>query len=160
MQLLFQIEKMDIKGFNPLKEIGFIIARTHRTMLNILQQRLSDNGFDITSEQAIVIMTLYQKDGIAQQEIATAVFKDKSSVKRLIDNMERKNWIVRVPDKNDRRNKLIYLTHGGKALREKISEVAICVLSDAQEDIDIEEIKICKKVLEQIFNNLRKNNAV
>ncbi|MFT5833926.1 MAG: DNA-binding MarR family transcriptional regulator [Cognaticolwellia sp.] len=149
---------MDIKSFNPLEQIGFLIARTHRTMLNTLQQRLADNGFDITSEQAIIIMTLYQEDGIAQQEIANAVFKDKSSVKRLIDNMERKNLIVRVPDQNDRRNKLIYLTHGGKALREEMSKVAICVLNDAQENIDKEEIKICKKVLRQIFNNLNNLN--
>lgn len=149
---------MNIKDFNPLKEIGFIVARTHRTMLNTLQQRLVDNGFDITAEQAIIIMKLYQKEGISQQELSDALFKDKSSVKRLIDNMERKNLIVRIPDQNDGRNKLIYLTHGGKALREQMTEVAICILDEAQENIDIEEIKICKKVLNQIFNNLSKNN--
>lgn len=150
---------MNIKDFNPLKEIGFIVARTHRTMLNTLQQRLVDNGFDITAEQAIIIMKLYQKEGISQQELSDALFKDKSSVKRLIDNMERKNLIVRIPDQNDGRNKLIYLTHGGKALREQMTEVAICILDEAQENIDIEEIKICKKVLNQIFNNLSKNNT-
>lgn len=149
---------MDVKNFNPLNEIGFIIARTHRIMLNTLQQRLADNDFDITAEQAITIMKLYQKEGIAQQEIADALFKDKSSVKRLIDNMECKNLIVRVPDKDDRRNKLIYLTHGGKMLRAKMASVAICLLDEAQSNIDEEEIKICKKVLFQIFNNLSKNN--
>ena len=148
---------MDLKEFNPLEQIGFLIARTHRTMLNTLQQRLGDNGFEITAEQAIIIMTLYQTDGIAQQEIANAVFKDKSSVKRLIDNMERKDLIVRVPDQNDRRNKLIYLTHKGKTLRAEMANVAICVLNEAQENIDTEEIKICKKVLGQIFNNLNNN---
>jgi DNA-binding MarR family transcriptional regulator len=150
---------MDVKKFNPLNEIGFLIAKTHRTMLNTLQQRLVDKGFDVTAEQAVIIMKLYQQDGIAQQEIADAFFKDKSSIKRLIDNMERKDLIVRVPDKNDRRNKLIYLTHGGKVLREKMETVAVCVLNDAQEKIDTEEIKICKKVLGQIFDNLYKNNT-
>jgi DNA-binding MarR family transcriptional regulator len=149
---------MDTKDFNPLKEIGFIVARTHRTMLNTLQQRLVDNNFDITAEQAIIIMKLYQKEGISQQELSDALFKDKSSIKRLIDNMERKNFIVRVPDQNDGRNKLIYLTHRGKALREQMAEVAICLLDEAQENIDTEEIKICKKVLNQIFNNLSKSN--
>lgn len=150
---------MNTKDFNPLKEIGFIIARTHRTMLNTLQQRLVDNNFDITAEQAVIIMKLCQKEGVSQQELADALFKDKSSVKRLIDNMERKNLIVRVPDQNDGRNKLIYLTHGGKALRVQMTEVAICTLDEAQANIDTEEIKICKKVLNQIFNNLSKNNT-
>lgn len=150
---------MKIEDFNPLNEIGFIVARTHRTMLNTLQQRLTDNNFEVTAEQAVIIMKLYQKEGISQQELSDALFKDKSSIKRLIDNMERKNFIVRIPDQNDGRNKLIYLTHGGKALREQMAEVAICLLGEAQENINTEEIKICKKVLNQIFNNLSKNNT-
>ena len=150
---------MNIKDFNPLNEIGFIVARTHRTMLNTLQQRLTDNNFEVTAEQAVIIMKLYQKEGVTQQELSDALFKDKSSVKRLIDNMERKNFIVRIPDQNDGRNKLIYLTHGGRELRERMAEVAICLLDEAQENIDTEEIKICKKVLNQIFNNLSKNNT-
>lgn len=145
---------MNKNEFNPLEEIGFIIARTHRTMLNTLNQRLVEEGFDLTSEQAIVIMRLSIQDGLTQQELSDAIFKEKSSVKRLIDNLERKNMIVRIMDQNDRRNKRIHLTHGGRILQENMSKVAICLLTEVQTGIDNNEMEICKKVLTQIFNTL------
>ena len=149
---------MNQNEFNPLKEIPFIIARAHRTMLNTLNQRLADKGLGITSEQAIIIMRLGIADGMTQQELADATFKDKSSVKRLIDNLIRKNLIVRVADQNDKRSKRIYLTHGGKELRENIALIAKGVLSQVQNNIDTKEMEVCKKVLTQIFENLNNQN--
>lgn len=149
---------MNQNEFNPLKEIPFIIARAHRTMLNTLNQRLAEKGLDITSEQAIVIMRLGIADGMTQQELADATFKDKSSIKRLIDNLIRRNLIVRIADQNDKRSKRIYLTHGGKALRENMALVAKGVLSQVQDNIDTQEMETCKKVLTQIFENLNNQN--
>lgn len=149
---------MNKNEFNPLKEIPFMIARTHRTMLNTLNQRLADKGFDITSEQAVVIMRLGISDGMTQQELSDAIFKEKSSVKRLIDNLIRKNLLVRIVDQNDKRSKRIYLTHGGKALRKNMTFVAMDVLQTVYQNIDKKEMEICKKVLTQIFNNLNNQN--
>lgn len=149
---------MNNKEFNPLKEMPFMIARTHRTMLNTLNQRLVEKGLDITSEQAVIIMRLGIADGMTQQELADAVFKEKSSVKRLIDNLIRKSLIVRIIDQNDKRSKRIYLTHSGKELREKMTLIAISVLQKVYQNIDNQEMETCKKVLTQIFNNLNNQN--
>lgn len=149
---------MTIKDFNPLNEIGFYVGRTHRTMLNTLNQRLADKNIDITGEQAVIIMRLSIQDGMTQQELSDAIFKEKSSTKRLIDSLERKNLIVRIPDQNDRRSKRIHLTHGGKAIRVEMAETAICLLDVAKTGIDEKELEICKKVLTQVFDNLVKHN--
>lgn len=50
------------------------------------------------------------KDGVTQQELCNATFKDKPSMTRLIDNMERQHLVVRISDKKDRRTNLIHLT--------------------------------------------------
>ena len=86
------------------------------------------------------------------------IFKEKSSTKRLIDSLERKDLIIRIPDQNDKRNKLIYLTHGGKKVNSKLRKVIFRLLTDAQENIDKKEMEICKNVLTQIFNNLNNEN--
>ena len=39
------------------------------------------------------------KDGVTQQELCNATFKDKPSMTRLIDNMERQHLVVRISDK-------------------------------------------------------------
>ena len=149
---------MNQTDFNPLDKIPFLIARTHRTIHNSLNRRLAERGLDITSEQAIVIMRCGIKDGMTQQELSDAIFKEKSSAKRLIDNLVKKNLLVRITDQNDKRNKRIYLTHGGKALRQKMALIAIEILEIVCANIEEQEMIICKKVLTQIFDNLNKVN--
>jgi DNA-binding MarR family transcriptional regulator len=126
-------------------------------MLNDLQQRLINKALDITPEQGILLMQLGIEEGVSQQEIANRIFKDKSSVKRLIDSMERKSLLVRVEDKNDRRNKLIYLTYKGRTVKQEVIEVKTVCMEEIKAKIDEDEMKVCKKVLSQIFEIFDKN---
>lgn len=59
------------------------------------------------------------KDGVTQQELCNATFKDKPSMTRLIDNMEKQHLVIRVPDKKDRRTNKIHLTENGKNWKKK-----------------------------------------
>ncbi len=77
------------------------------------------NGLEISPEQWTVLIFLWEKDGVTQQELCNATFKDKPSMTRLIDNMERQHLVVRISDKKDRRTNLIHLTTDGKELEEK-----------------------------------------
>ena len=46
-------------------------------------------NIDITPEQWTVLYYLWSKDGVTQQELCNATFKDKPSMTRLIDNLEK-----------------------------------------------------------------------
>ena len=60
------------------------------------------------------------KDGVTQQELCNAInFKDKPSMTRLIDNMERQHLCCTYFRQKDRRTNLIHLTKDGKELEEK-----------------------------------------
>ncbi len=77
------------------------------------------NGLEISPEQWTVLIFLWEKDGVTQQELCNATFKDKPSMTRLIDNMERQHLVVRISDKKDRRTNLIHLTKDGKKKKKK-----------------------------------------
>ena len=79
-----------------------------------LSRNFRQNGLEITPEQWTVLIFLWEKDGVTQQELCNATFKDKPSMTRLIDNMERQHLVVRISDKKDRRTNLIHLTKGGE----------------------------------------------
>ena len=79
-----------------------------------LSRNFRQNGLEITPEQWTVLIFLWEKDGVTQQELCNATFKDKPSMTRLIDNMERQHLVVRISDKKDRRTNLIHLTKDGK----------------------------------------------
>ena len=64
-----------------------------------LYRNFRQNGLEISPEQWTVLIFLWEKDGVTQQELCNATFKDKPSMTRLIDNMERQHLVVRISDK-------------------------------------------------------------
>src|SRR5574344_2839502 len=113
------------------------------------------NGLEMTPEQRTVMIYLWEKDGVTQQELCNATFKDKPSMTRLIDNMERQHLVVRISDKKDRRNNRIYLTKTGKELEKKVNEIATETLKEALEGIGLYELKTSQEVLKKIFANIK-----
>ena len=139
---------------NPQDSIGFIVRRTGRVLRNMIQMRLKEAQLDITMEQGAVLMRLGQSDGCSQNELTDFLSKDKTTIARLVSNMERNSFLVRVPSENDARVKLLYLTQKGKEEQAKLKGEILEGLSIATKDIDSEELAICKKVLNQMYNNI------
>lgn len=120
-----------------------------------LSRNFRQNGLRITPEQWTVLLFLWEKDGVTQQELCNATFKDKPSMTRLIDNMERQHLVVRISDKQDRRTNLIYLTKDGKELETQARSIANRALVEALHGITSEELDISQEVLRKIFYNTK-----
>ena len=71
------------------------------------------------------LVYLFNCDGNSQQEIAEKTYRDKVSITKIIDNLEKHELVFRVVDENDRRVKRIFLTKKGKALSSKIKSALL-----------------------------------
>lgn len=120
-----------------------------------LYRNFRQNGLEISPEQWTVLIFLWEKDGVTQQELCNATFKDKPSMTRLIDNMERQHLVVRISDKKDRRTNLIHLTKTGKEIEERTSAIVDKTLKEALNGVTMEELKVCQDVLRKIFTNIK-----
>ena len=130
---------------------GKVSAAINRKLLRNFRQ----NGLDITPEQWTVLLYLWEKDGVAQQELCNATFKDKPSMTRLIDNMERQHLVVRISDKKDRRTNQIHLTKDGRELETKARRVANQTLKEALKGVKLEELSVGQELLKKIFFNIK-----
>ena len=128
---------------------GKVSAAINRKLI----RNFRTNGIEITPEQWTVLLYLWEKDGVTQQELCNATFKDKPSMTRLIDNMERQQLVIRTSDKKDRRINKIHLTQAGKNLEEKARFIANKTLKEALQGLTLEELKISQEVLRKILNN-------
>lgn len=140
-------------------DISLIFAILNGKVSAAINRRLirnfRENGLDITPEQWTVLLFLWEKDGVSQQELCNATFKDKPSMTRLIDNMERENYVVRIASKNDRRTNLVYLTRQGRELEDCARNVANRTLKEALAGLSIEELRISQEVLRKVFSNAK-----
>lgn len=140
-------------------DIRMIFAILNGKVSGAINRKLTSNfrkrGIEITPEQWTVLLFLWEKDGVTQQELCNATFKDKPNMTRLIDNMERKHWVVRISDKNDRRINLIHLTKDGRELEAAARPIANQTLMEALRGVKLEEVKFGQALLQKIFSNIR-----
>ena len=130
--------------------VGKVSMAINRTFL----RTFSTEGMSITIEQWSVLACLWKKDKVTQQTLCNLTSKDKPSMTRLIDKLEKRNLVTRVSDHNDRRINLIHLTDSGMALQKKVTELAQKIAAKTLSNIAEEELKISRMVLKRIMANL------
>ena len=112
-------------------------------------------NIDITPEQWTVLRYLWSKDGVTQQELCNATFKDKPSMTRLIDNLEKQSLVVRSAGKTDRRINIIRLTSRGKNLEEKTQPLVLDTLQAALDGLTEQDMEAARYLLNKVFNNIK-----
>lgn len=120
-----------------------------------LQKNFKQEGIEITIEQWSVLYHLWKKDGMSQQELSNASFRDKPSITRLVDNLEKLKLVKRVSSSTDRRMNMITLTDAAKKLQERTMGIASNTLNEALEGVSATDIERAKLVLQQVYDNLK-----
>jgi len=136
------------------KSISFLSNRVGRLMGKNLREKFINKGYDITSHFMGILSDLWIKDGIKQQDLVISIIKDKATITRSLDAMEEQDILVRIPSKEDKRKKLIFLTTKGKALKHKLFPLMQSVEKEAIKGVSKEEMAICIKVLNKVYKNL------
>ncbi len=139
---------------------GFLLTKCTQTLHRQLNRNFISNGFDITIEQWSILICLHSCETKSQYELAEMTYKDKVSVTKIVDNLEKRNLVYRALDKNDRRRKKIFLTEEGKNLIPKLRKIAISTLQEGFADINSEDIESFKKVLSKVVENFTGNNLL
>ncbi len=87
---------------------SFISGKASTAIARRLQKKFKSSGLNLTIEQWSILYHLWKNDGQSQQELCNATFRDKPSITRLIDNLEKLNLVKRMAADSDRRiNKVV-----------------------------------------------------
>jgi DNA-binding MarR family transcriptional regulator len=133
---------------------SFITGKASTAIARRLQKNFKLAGIEITLEQWSVLYHLWKEDGMSQQQLCDATFRDKPSITRLVDNLEKLQLVKRMASKTDRRINKICLTPESLKLQEQSMEVANRTLNEALVGVSVEHIDIAKQVLQKVYDNL------
>lgn len=136
------------------KQVGVYLNLVHCKFKQYMNSIFQGHGFNLTPEQFLVMDTLWDEGVLSQQKIADIIFKDKNSVTKLIDALENKGLVIRVPDKTDRRLNQIHLTERAILIKEDITKVAIESTDGIIKDIPKEELHVFISVLNKMAKNI------
>ena len=142
------------------KSLGFNLGTTFFALGALLSKNLMANDINLTHHQAKMLILLGRFEGIKQQELAKIVQKDKPTITKMIDNLEKSDLVERRMDPEDRRNRLIYLTEGGKSIRKKVVPIVQKTLDEATSEISGEEFDNLIKSLTKLRENIQQKIEV
>ncbi|QNK63828.1 MarR family transcriptional regulator [Pedobacter sp. PAMC26386] len=123
----------------------------YRIRINAL---LSQNQIDLTSEMCAVLRLIWKKEGQKQKDLADQLYKDKGSITKIIDNLEKRELVTRISDIEDARNKKIMLTDSGREMEKIVLPLLDTFLDRITESIDQKELEISRRVLSQLIEKL------
>jgi DNA-binding MarR family transcriptional regulator len=137
------------------QSLPYVINRLYWLLHNRVNKVFSAINIDISIDQFLVLIYLWQKDGRTQQELAELTFKNKASISRMIDLLEKKQMLKRLPDPADRRSKLVFLSKKGKDFQQRCLVGGMESKTIAERNISSGDLQITMKTLLQMIENLK-----
>jgi DNA-binding MarR family transcriptional regulator len=141
--------------FDITEALGFLLGVSFHSLAARLQQNFKKHSMEITGEQWRVLQVLSCTNCINQQEMANKLFKEKPVITRLVDNLEEMQFVERVFDAKDRRNKILRITPKGEQARQKGIPIVMNTLTEALSGFSPEEEEQLKKMLKRLIINLK-----
>ena len=102
----------------PVSYAIFQLARAHRGYAAGLLRQL-----DLHPGQELVLMHLFDRDGLTQSELLASVGLDHSTLSKTLRRMQDAGLLIRQPADHDRRVMVVHLTEKGQAMREPIDSM-------------------------------------
>ena len=133
---------------------GYLLSTCNNQLIKLLNREFANAKLELTREQYVVLTILWEKDSVSQQFIANTLGKDKYSITKLIDGLEKRKLVKRVPTENDRRVKLIEVTPKALEIRPIVSEIVYTTIQKATMEIPEEDIEFTKTILKKIITNV------
>lgn len=137
-----------------IKKIAVNINILNCSLIKYFAKELNRNDINLTPEQYLVMDILWDAEVLSQQAIADIIQKDKNSVTKFIDSLEKKGLVYRAVNKNDRRVNNIIVSEEGMKLKDKTTEVAVNMMGNVLKNIKEEDLIAFDKVMNQIKENI------
>ena len=132
--------------------IGFLLHDVTRLMKRLFDKRMST--LDLTRSQWWVLNFLYFNEGINQSDFAVLLDIEKAPLSRLLYRMEKKGWIERRSDINDKRIKNLFLSKKIKPLIVDMREMANLTRQQALSGLSEKEQILFRESLKKIKQTL------
>ena len=136
------------------KEVAVELNLTGCKLKQFIAAKLRQENVPLTPEQFLLIDLLWNQGSMSQQQLADQMQKDKNSVTKLVDAIERKGFVMRQQNASDRRSNTLVLTEKALELRDHAKQKGISILDEMLEGISEAELRSFLSTLNKLNVNM------
>jgi DNA-binding MarR family transcriptional regulator len=138
----------------PRTRCGYLISKIHQSSDRVCAKLLKEAGVEeINPAQGRILTALWMRDNISITELARETMLHKSTLTKMLDNLEKSGHIKRIQSSNDRRVTFIKLTEKDRHIREKYDAVS----EELEEIYDAGFTEGEKSQLDELLNRVLDN---
>jgi DNA-binding MarR family transcriptional regulator len=141
---------MEIKNESVIKEIVDSIRRLYRAVY--LDSFKISRQFGLTGSQSAILRNLSVTGPLSSADLSRRLYVTPSNITGIIDRLEKKGLVKRIPKEGDRRVALINLTEEGNKLSHSLPDPIEQKLISGLDDLDPAQIRTLATEMNQILN--------
>ena len=127
-------ESSDSSNINPAllldNQLCFALYSASLAMTKLYKPLL--NALGLTYPQYLVMLVLWERDGLMVSELGERLFLDSGTLTPLLKRLEASGLIARIRDVQDERRVHITLTQAGRMLKTEAAQIPACILKASQ----------------------------
>lgn len=135
--------RLDNQVCFPLYSAANAVIRTYRPLLDAM---------DLTYSQYLVMMVLWESDGISVKDIGARLHLDSGTLTPLLKRLEAKGFVNRGRSKQDERVRVLKLTDSGVDLKK--AALSVPQAMKCKIELELEELILLKKLCEKVIATL------
>lgn len=136
---------------SPKHGIIRLVNRLRVEMIDALDRELA--RFDISAAQLIVLASVANKEADSAARLCKSISYDPGAMTRMIDRLEQKGLIRRIPNREDRRATNLEITAAGKALYPQLLAAKETVQAQFVRGFSQEDVSTLEQLLNRMIEN-------
>ena len=146
-------EATHVDGASARSQHGLIrlINRLRVELIDAMDRELSK--FDISAPQLIVLASVASKEAGSAAGLCKSISYDPGAMTRMIDRLEQKGLVRRVPNPDDRRAMNLELTTAGRALYPQLLVAKEVVQAQFLRGFSKDEVRVLDNLLNRMLEN-------
>jgi DNA-binding MarR family transcriptional regulator len=137
---------------HPRFRTWIAVARACQLMQLTLARNMAH--LEIKPPHLDIMINLYRREGISQQELARKLLVGRSNMSMLLPQLEKRGLIERRADARDKRVLRLHLTDEGKAVTEQAMKVQTALIDTVMATSDEERCLLVADQMEKIIEVL------
>nr|WP_249407368.1 MarR family transcriptional regulator [Bacillus pumilus] len=130
-----------------IQKLNDIEARIHQKLRLEFEELFVD---ELTDKQHIVLNFIEQKGGSSPIQIAQQLGITQSAVSQLLNTLEKKEWIRRSINPNNRRELHVDLSEKAKTYLENMRKIELAIIEKYYSALSLDEISALTSIYEKL----------
>ncbi len=132
-------------------DLARLLLEGHRALASELMENLSERGFpDARPGHAVLFMNIDRRSGTRLTELARRAGMTKQGMMVVVDDLESRGYVRRVPDPEDGRAKVVRLTARGRRYGAEARRVVAAIETRARRELGGRRYEALRSALEEL----------